>query len=124
MPWKESYRMDEKVKFIGCYLEGEWAMAELCREFNISRKTGSKLVRRYFEDGIEGLKDRSRAPHHQPNAVSKELETLIVQARIDHPTWGPRKLRVWLLRQKPDIKIPAASTIGEITYCEAYHSDC
>ncbi len=61
MPWKESYPMDEKVEFISCYLEGEWSMAELCREFSIGRKTGYKLVRRYFDDGVEGLKDRSGA---------------------------------------------------------------
>ncbi len=98
----------------GYYLEGEWGMAELYREFNISPKICYKLVRRYFDDGIEGLKDRLRAPHHQPNPVLKELETLIVQAWIEHPSWGPRKLRARFLRQKPDIKIPATSTIGEI----------
>lgn len=114
MPWKESYPMDEKVKFISYYLNDEWTMAHLCREFNISRKTGYKLVNRYYEEGVEGLKDRSRAPRYHPKAVSKELVALIVQARGDHPTWGPRKLRAWLLRQEPDIKLPAASTIGEI----------
>ena len=114
MPWKESYPMDEKVKFIGYYLEDEWTMAELCREFKISRKTGYKLVKRYYEEGVEGLQDRSRAPHHQPKAVSQELEALLIRVRGDHPTWGPRKLRAWLLRREPDLRLPAASTIGEI----------
>ena len=114
MPWKESYPMDEKVKFIGYYLEDEWTMAELCREFKISRKTGYKLVKRYYEEGVEGLQDRSRAPHHQPKAVSQELEALLIRVRGDHPTWGPRKLRAWLLRREPDLRLPAASTLGEI----------
>jgi predicted DNA-binding transcriptional regulator YafY len=34
-------------------LAGE-AMAELCREFGISRKTGYKIFDRYQECGIEG----------------------------------------------------------------------
>ena len=114
MPWKESKPMNEKVRFIGYYLESEWTMAALCREFNISRKTGYKLVRRYLERGIEGLKDISRAPHHNPNAVSSGIERLIVAARGEHPTWGPRKLKAWLARHHPDLNIPVPSTIGEI----------
>ena len=52
MPWKETCPMDERMKFIGLYLQHEWSRAELCREFGISRKTGYKLVRRYIEQAI------------------------------------------------------------------------
>lgn len=38
MPWKESDRMCESMKFISRLLEGE-TMTDLCREFQISRKT-------------------------------------------------------------------------------------
>jgi leucine-zipper of insertion element IS481 len=38
-------------------------MAELCREFGISRKTGYKIVDRYPECGVPGLTDRSRRPY-------------------------------------------------------------
>jgi len=114
MPWKESKPMDEKIRFIGYYLESERSMAALCREFNISRKTGYKLVRRYLEGGVEGLKDLSRAPHYNPHAVSAEIERLVVQARGDHSTWGPRKLKAWLARRHPYLKIPSSSTIGEL----------
>lgn len=38
MPWKECNQMDERLKFVARYLEGE-KMVALCREFNISRKT-------------------------------------------------------------------------------------
>jgi putative transposase len=106
--------MDERVKFIGLYLEHEWPMAALCREFGISRKTGYKLVRRYIELDIEGLKDKSRAPHRHPNAVSAELEQAVVSARSTHPSWGPKKLQAWLQRQDSTTKWPAASTMGKI----------
>jgi hypothetical protein len=36
MPWKECSVMDERVKFVARRLAGE-AMADLCREFGISR---------------------------------------------------------------------------------------
>ena len=53
--------MDERVKFVARRLAGE-PMADLCREFGISRKTGYKIFDRYQECGIHGLTDRSRRP--------------------------------------------------------------
>jgi transposase len=50
--------MDERLKFIARLLDGE-KMAQLCREFGISRKTGYKILTRYNEIGLEGLTDRS-----------------------------------------------------------------
>ena len=37
MPWKECSVMDERMQFVARRLAGE-PMAELCREFGISRK--------------------------------------------------------------------------------------
>jgi hypothetical protein len=50
------------------WLAGE-PMAELCREFAISRKTGCKIVDRYKECGVQGLTDRSRRPCRYANAI-------------------------------------------------------
>lgn len=103
--------MDERMKFITYYLEHEWPMASLCREFGISRKTGYKWVRRYFGDGLE---DHSRAPRRHPQSVPEEVAQAVVAARVVHPTWGPKKLQVWLKRQDGSVGWPAASTIGEL----------
>jgi putative transposase len=51
--------MDEKVQSVSRRLAGE-PMAELCREFGISRKTGYKIFDRSQECGIHGLTDRNR----------------------------------------------------------------
>jgi hypothetical protein len=48
MPWRECSVMDEGLQFVARRLAGE-AMAELCREFGISRKTGYKIFDRYQE---------------------------------------------------------------------------
>ena len=42
MPWKEYSVMDERLQFVARRLAGE-QMADLCREFGISRKTGYKI---------------------------------------------------------------------------------
>ena len=47
--------MDERLKFVARRLAGE-QMADLCREFGISRKTGYKIFDRYKECGVQGLK--------------------------------------------------------------------
>jgi transposase InsO family protein len=108
--------MDERLKFIGEWLEHQEAMALLCRRYGISRKTGYKLVGRYQLAGVEGLVDRSRAPHHQPLAVAEAIEEGIVELRGRHPRWGPRKLRAWLEQHRPQHRWPAPSTIGAVLH--------
>ncbi len=60
--------MDERMRFVARLLEGE-KMAVLCREFDISRKTGYKIFDRYKHSGIEGLTDRSRRPYRHANRL-------------------------------------------------------
>lgn len=114
MPWKETCPMDEKLKFVSLYLSHEWSMAQLCREFDVSRKTGYKLVSRYVEEGPSGLTDRSRAPYHHPQAVCERVMAEVVATRVAHPTWGARKLRTVLAAYQPEVNWPAPSTITEI----------
>ena len=54
MPWKECSVTDERMQFVALRLACE-PMAELCREFGISRKTGYKIFDHYQQCGIQGL---------------------------------------------------------------------
>ena len=42
MSWKESNRMDERMKFVTRIIEGD-KMTDVCQEFGISRKTDYKI---------------------------------------------------------------------------------
>jgi transposase len=53
--------MDERLQFVARRLAGE-QMADLCREFGISRKTGYKIFDRYHECGVQGLRTAAGAP--------------------------------------------------------------
>jgi predicted DNA-binding transcriptional regulator YafY len=67
--------MDERMPFVARRLAGE-AMAELCREFGISRKTGYKIFDRYQECGIPGAhRQKPAAPSLRTQAAlpSREL---------------------------------------------------
>jgi putative transposase len=113
MPWKECSYVDERLKFVARLLDGE-KMAPLCREFNISRKTGYKIFERYKDCGIKGLTDRSRQPHRYANQLPFQVETSILQIKKDKPNWGAPKIREMLIRKYPDIKPPAKSTVHAV----------
>jgi putative transposase len=113
MPWQECSKMDERLRFVARLLEGE-RMAELCREFDISRKTGYKIFDRYKDCGLEGLTDRSRRPYRQANRLPFQVEAQIVRCRQDHPTWGAPKIREKLRRQQLGIHLPAISTVHAV----------
>jgi putative transposase len=106
--------MEERFKFIQEYQNEEESFAELCRRYGVSRKTGYKWVERYGAEGLDGLRDRSRAAEYHPNEVLKEVSDEVLEMRRRHPHWGPAKLRVRLQREAPEIIWPAASTIGEM----------
>ena len=110
MPWKESVLMDERMKFIGRLLDGE-KMAELCREFGISRKTGYKFWDRYNEVGLHGLTDRMRRPFRYANQLPMQVEKEILRIKKDKPSWGAPKIREILKRKYPEVKPPAKSTV-------------
>jgi len=105
--------MDERLQFVARRLAGE-AMAELCREFGISRKTGYKIFDRYQECGMQGLTDRSRRPYRYANQLPFQVENFILNVKREHPSWGARKIRERLLRRFSGIPIPAKSTIHAV----------
>lgn len=116
MPWKDTCVEEQRLKFIAAYLEEEssWSMSELCEAFGISRKSGYKWVERYRDAGLDGLRDRLRAPLYHPNATAPEVVSKLIAARQQHRFWGPRKLLVGLRRDEPELEWPATSTAGDI----------
>lgn len=113
MPWKETCPMDERAAFVVECLRGELTISELCRKYEISRKTGYKWMTRFEEGGRSGMGDRSRARHEQ-SRIAEEVVSLVVGERKRHPTWGPRKLLAVLEDRYPRTTWPASSTVGEI----------
>jgi transposase InsO family protein len=122
MPWKETDSVKERVKFL-LEWEKRWQAGEgrlnfsaLCREFGVSRQVGYDWLSRYREAGhdVRVAAERSRRPLHSPRQVAEAVEDVVTALRKAHPTWGPKKLRAWMLHHRPNIEMPAPSTIGEI----------
>jgi putative transposase len=114
MAWKEIRVEEERFRFVEQVRRDEWSLAEVCRSFGISRKTGYKWLERYTAGGIGALSDRSKAPRHQAREVLAEVAGAVIRARKAHPSWGPVKLSAWLEREAPEVDWPAPSTMGEI----------
>jgi putative transposase len=112
MPWKETCAMNERILMIAEFRKGELSVAELCRRYGVSRRTGHKWLARYEEEGVGGLRDRSHATHDCTHRVIQEVADEVLAVRGKHPTWGPKKIRWWLDQHKPQTVWPALSTIG------------
>jgi putative transposase len=113
MPWKLSSQLDERMHFISRAKSGE-KVTELCKEFGISRKTAYKFMNRFETHGPQGLHDVSRRPHHSPNQTPEAIKSLILRTKQDKETWGASKIREFLIRRNPDLKIPSRFTVHEI----------
>src|SRR5688500_20238240 len=91
-------------------MKGE-TVAELCREFGISRKTGDKFMQRFKRLGEAGLQDLSRAPKVIPHRTSPEVVNLLIEERKRRPSWGPKKLKT-TLEERHQCELPAGRTEG------------
>lgn len=114
MPWRETAPMTERMRFVTDWERDLYSMVELCERYGVSRKTGYKWLGRYEADGPDGLRERSRAPHHCPHRIDSEAAALICAARRQHPSWGPAKLVAWLRPRHPAVDWPAVSTAGDL----------
>ncbi len=112
MSWKGVTVMNQRVRFIAEHLKGYFSFAELCRQFSVSRKTGYKWVQRYSKYGAEGLNDRARRPHTCPHKTDPAIIEAIVQVRMKHPSWGPKKI-LEIIRPQYQ-QLPAVSTTADI----------
>jgi transposase InsO family protein len=98
MPWKETKMIDERMNFSLKSLQEGVNFSDLCAEYGISRKTGYKWRERYMKEGAVGLHDLSRKPANSPNQLSEALMCQIVKLHERHKKWGPKKIRVLLLK--------------------------
>jgi transposase InsO family protein len=106
--------MDQRLRFVGEWLEGLSSVTDLAQDYGISRKTAYKWLDRYLDEGIEGLRDRSCAPQGHGRATSPELVAMIIEQKNARPSWGPLKIVAKLKERWPAAAWPSPSTAGVI----------
>jgi putative transposase len=94
---KEDVRL--RLRVVRQHLERGTRTADVCRVFGISEATLRRWCRNYREEGVEGLRDESRRPHHSPNRIHGNLVNRILQLRRKHPAWGAMRIHALLSRR-------------------------
>lgn len=112
MPWGVVNLMSLRQEFVELSEKRAVSFTELCRRYQISRKTGYKWFSRYRKQGRQGLADQLRRPKNSPAKLSQSTEEVVVQLRQAHPRWGARKIRR-LLKTQGKVQ-PASSTITAV----------
>ncbi len=105
--------MSQKLEFIDKARTPGANVSALCREYDISRQTGHKWLRRYHKQGYEGLVEQSRRPHSTPLATGEEIVIRIVEWRERRPSWGPDKIARVLARTLGR-EAPSKSTVARV----------
>jgi transposase InsO family protein len=119
MPFIERSIMSEKIEFCILASKEDSNMSDLCKRFNITRRTGYKWLARYLEKGLVGLEEKSRRPHTFPNQTLQPIDQYVVGLRENDPEWGAKKLHRIMLNQKEQgmymhSTVPCKATITKI----------
>jgi transposase len=77
--------MEQRLEFVREYETELFTMTELAAQYGVSRKTGYKWLAAYHASGALGLRDRSRRPHHSPQATDADLVEAMIALRRRHP---------------------------------------
>jgi transposase len=85
-------------------LENGWSVPAAAESLGVSRATAHKWLRRFREEGIDGLQDRSSAPYRRPQALPVREVDRILRAR--------RRLKVGPHRLGPQLGHPRSTVYG------------
>ena len=94
-------------------ISGGVPVVEVAERYGVSRKTVHAWLRRYRQDGLPGLADRSHRPHHHPGQLAADVEARVCELRRAHPRWGPRRL-VYELHRLGVAPVPSRSTVYRV----------
>lgn len=114
MAWELKKVEEQRKELIESYFEGSVPMKSLCSRFGISRKTAYKWLKRFTVSGVEGLKDQSKVPHAPHRLFGEEEINLAIDLKLQHRTWGPKKVLHKLKQHYPQIQFPSATRLYEI----------
>ncbi len=110
----------QKLRLVDALRKRGAVWSEIQSLVGISRATYYRWKRRLQEEGLKGLKPKSRRPKHLRQKVywTPELLIAIEALRKRHPTWG--RWPIWLALRKRGFPV-SERTVGRIlAYLEAH----
>jgi transposase InsO family protein len=101
--------VDQRHRAVLEVLDGA-SVVEVARRYGVSRQSVHAWLRRYANDGVMALVDRSSRPDGCPHQMAPVLEAMVVGMRLAHPGWGPRTILSRLARDGVD-PLPSRSGV-------------
>ncbi len=89
---------------------GGATVTDVARRYGGVRQTVHGWLRRYADQGLAGLVDRSSRPVSCPHQTPAVIEARIVEMRRAHPGWGPRTIVYHLGREGVE-PLPSRSAV-------------
>ncbi|MEV4672354.1 helix-turn-helix domain-containing protein [Actinomadura sp. NPDC049382] len=88
-------------------------IGEVAARYGTSRQSLHAWRRRFENEGMPGLADRSRRPRTSPTRLPAEVEALVCELRRQHPRWGARRIvhELGLLGLDP---VPGRATVHRV----------
>jgi hypothetical protein len=83
--------VEQRYRAVLEVLEEGVSVTEVARRYGVARQAVHGWLRRYAEDGLGGLADRSPRPASCPHQMPALTEARIVGMRREHPGWGPSR---------------------------------
>lgn len=114
MAWENFEVEQQRLQLIQAYIEGDRSMTDICKQYDVSRKTGYKWCERFLELGEHGLKDLPKTPHTLKHIYTKNQIDRAIDIKLRHRTWGPKKVIAKLKAQYPHEKWPSPTRLYEI----------
>ena len=115
MPWKETCTMDQRMLFIVDYLSGgytkKWPVQTLRNPAGPPATSGSTAIG--STDRRDSMISREDPGCH-PDTTAPEIVERIIETKLAHQSFGPKKVMDRLRALEPDEVWPADSTAGKI----------
>lgn len=110
MPWGSKTVENLRKEFIES-AKVSTNFSSLCREFNITRRTGYKWLNKSKSN--LPLTDGSHSPKVVSNKTPREVEDLILEVRERNPEWGGKTIRK-ILENANEENLPCVKTCNNI----------
>jgi transposase InsO family protein len=111
---REALSVEKKLAMVLAAEQRGVVLKDLCAELGVHRDTLHEWRRRFRDEGLDGLIERSRRPLRSPKQTSAELEEKIVRLRKELLLDNGADVIGWHLRRQGRDDVPSDRTIHRI----------
>jgi transposase InsO family protein len=105
--------VEQRYQAVMAVLAGD-PVVDVAAKVGVSRQSVHAWLRRYADEGLPGLQDRSHRPDGCAHQASPEVEALVCELRRHHPKWGSRRIAFELGRHGCPGEVPSRMTVYRI----------